>query len=395
MGAYVGSGKATLVHGDFHPAELYKGGNKRAGWKPHSESNVTAATIEHTYNDTADVVVKGNTTQLSDWYAKDGLSSQAGTPTPDAPIPITSNLPAGTYKYTSTDGIYEFTLAEELRGIGTDVDKIAFDRVSHAGSIERNIEKITLFGTESWVQEVATSSYTEYYSSLNSKAFGDTNIKCSHFVTGITSVSPVPSMSGRKTNKSVSFVIQNTLLTTANVAGFKAWLSSQNSAGNPVILLFQLATPTRTPLTFTKVSSSSAPECPMTFLTNTPSLDYPADVVDASGNILSNGAVVGTLPPLRKVGEVSDEFVPKTGLHTQNIGVIESYNGETITTPYISTTGGLDTGASVYYQLATPVITQPEPVTIPTHYPATIIETYCVNAIPTMDINCKVIDMEV
>lgn len=38
----------------------------------------------------------------------------------------------------------------------------------------------------------------------------------------------------------------------------------------------------------------------------------------------------------------------------KNIDKIDSYNGETITTSYISTTGGLDTGATVYYVLATP-----------------------------------------
>lgn len=38
----------------------------------------------------------------------------------------------------------------------------------------------------------------------------------------------------------------------------------------------------------------------------------------------------------------------------KKIGKIDSYNGETITTPYISTTGGLDTGATVYYGLETP-----------------------------------------
>ena len=36
-------------------------------------------------------------------------------------------------------------------------------------------------------------------------------------------------------------------------------------------------------------------------------------------------------------------------------GKIESYNGETITTDYISTTGQLTTGATVYYKLATPI----------------------------------------
>lgn len=34
-----------------------------------------------------------------------------------------------------------------------------------------------------------------------------------------------------------------------------------------------------------------------------------------------------------------------------NIGVIESYNGETITTDFISTTGSLSTGAFVQYVL--------------------------------------------
>ena len=38
----------------------------------------------------------------------------------------------------------------------------------------------------------------------------------------------------------------------------------------------------------------------------------------------------------------------------KKVSKIDSYNGETITTPYISTTGGLDTGATVYYGLTTP-----------------------------------------
>lgn len=38
----------------------------------------------------------------------------------------------------------------------------------------------------------------------------------------------------------------------------------------------------------------------------------------------------------------------------KKIGKIDSYNGETITTPYVSTTGGLDTGATIYYGLAAP-----------------------------------------
>jgi hypothetical protein len=52
-----------------------------------------------------------------------------------------------------------------------------------------------------------------------------------------------------------------------------------------VTVVYQLATPTRTPLTFTKNNASTAPECPMEFLTDTPSLEYPAEVFDASGTV--------------------------------------------------------------------------------------------------------------
>ena len=46
-----------------------------------------------------------------------------------------------------------------------------------------------------------------------------------------------------------------------------------------------------------------------------------------------------------------------TGKYTQMVGHIESYNGENITTPYMSTTGQLSTGAEVYYVLNEPVVT--------------------------------------
>lgn len=45
------------------------------------------------------------------------------------------------------------------------------------------------------------------------------------------------------------------------------------------------------------------------------------------------------------------------GKYTQMVGHIESYNGENITTPYMSTTGQLSTGAEVYYVLDEPVVT--------------------------------------
>lgn len=57
--------------------------------------------------------------------------------------------------------------------------------------------------------------------------------------------------------------------------------------------------------------------------------------------------------PMRSIGNVRDEFIKQDGLwyEKHNIGVIESYNGETITTDFISTTGSLSTGAFVQYVL--------------------------------------------
>ena len=60
--------------------------------------------------------------------------------------------------------------------------------------------------------------------------------------------------------------------------------------------------------------------------------------------------------PMRSIGNVRDEFIKQDGLwyEKHNIGVIESYNGETITTDFMSTTGSLSTGAFVQYVLNEP-----------------------------------------
>lgn len=57
--------------------------------------------------------------------------------------------------------------------------------------------------------------------------------------------------------------------------------------------------------------------------------------------------------PMRSIGDIRDGFVKQDGVwyEKHNIGVIESYNGETITTDFISTTGSLSTGAFVQYVL--------------------------------------------
>lgn len=59
--------------------------------------------------------------------------------------------------------------------------------------------------------------------------------------------------------------------------------------------------------------------------------------------------------PLRKVEDVADYIDYINGRVVRKIGVIDSYNNESINTPYISTTGSLTAGATIYYQLDEPV----------------------------------------
>lgn len=74
-----------------------------------------------------------------------------------------------------------------------------------------------------------------------------------------------------------------------------------------------------------------------------------------------------------------DEIDLERGVYVQRIGKIDSYNDENIETDYMSTTGSLDTGATVRYILATPITTPlPEDVLVQykalhTNYPTTTI----------------------
>lgn len=74
---------------------------------------------------------------------------------------------------------------------------------------------------------------------------------------------------------------------------------------------------------------------------------------------------------------VCDEIDCTRGVYVQHLGLIESYDGQAVTTPYMSTTGALTTGASVLYGLATPIETpladMPDISTLHTNYPNTTI----------------------
>ena len=136
------------------------------------------------------------------------------------------------------------------------------------------------------------------------------------------------------------------------------------------------ASPVRTPLTLTEVASSTAPELPMEAIEPVISQEYQRHFYDSQGVLsASNGASTSsiTIPALRSVIVPADATVytyidedgnkriadtlTRTGVglwrYQARIGVIASYNGESITTPYSSSTGALDIGAEIRYVLAT------------------------------------------
>ena len=64
MPIFKGDNWQHLYKGDGHPAALYKGSKKLAGWTEESQAGVSHAYFDDTYNDKADVVIHGKSSQV-------------------------------------------------------------------------------------------------------------------------------------------------------------------------------------------------------------------------------------------------------------------------------------------------------------------------------------------
>lgn len=88
-----------------------------------------------------------------------------------------------------------------------------------------------------------------------------------------------------------------------------------------------------------------------------PSVEYPQDI-----NVIENDIIItstGTIESQKLTYYLDNNFLAKgdyieNGKLYKKIAKIDNYNGETITGNYVSTTGGLDVGATIYYELETP-----------------------------------------
>lgn len=292
MPIYHDGKKMKPYRGYRKPVNVYYGDKKVAGWKNSTQTG-NNLTFQTTYNDTADVVVKGKTLQKSEWVHKQGLTTQSGTPTPETPIPLISNLPAGTYKTQDWKGDWwEFTLTEDLHGIGDVRDSVEWDKYSNGGFLRGRIGVKVFDGTEPLARTSAETLF-QVSSPLDFQAgpseWGDRNGYCTHYeFYSYLDFSHIPQV--RVPNLANQVFFDLALGDYNNdIPTFRAFLAAQHAAGTPVTVVYQLATPTRTPLTFTLNNASTAPECPMEFLTDTPSLEYPAEVFDASGMVKARG----------------------------------------------------------------------------------------------------------
>lgn len=190
-----------------------------------------------------------------------GKSTQNGTPTPDAPIDIVSIGDDGTISVTVNDKIANLPIVNALRGIpvtekslATYIDasgqKWCADEIDIArGVMIKRVEKAVFDGTEKWI--VYDSSYPHLFYADVDKGTTDGILNrclCSHFPYDkgslLRGANECRFAAGTNVKRFYISTSKHTDLT-----AFKNWVAEQYANGNPVTVLYELATPIETPLT--------------------------------------------------------------------------------------------------------------------------------------------------
>lgn len=304
-GIKVGENTVSPWRGDHKPVRIYHGANKIAGWEEATATG-QSVTAGNTYNDAAHVEVQGNTELQSDYMECWGGSTQDGTPSPNMPIDITPLVTAGTYKITTDYGIYEVTVPD-LHGIGDVHDKVVFDALSGNGYLDATCGNVIIDGIDKKLRKTDTTaaSFLYHIYADNAKTAG----MCSHFVHYDNYPSIYGKFSSSVADKLLFFCMKDLVsgdnATLPNADEANQWVSQ-----NPITVVYQLVTPIRTPLTFTKVGTSTVPELPLHVFedgtttpptSNMPSIDYPQTIVPASGTLTTScgdNQSIQTIPPL-------------------------------------------------------------------------------------------------
>ena len=219
-----------------------------------------------------------------------GKSTQAGTPTPAAPVDIVSVGEDGTIAVTVNSTEVEFVVPE-LRGVPvtdktlatyTDsngqmwcADEIDSERGVHV----QRVVKIELTGTEEWERTSDNEYRTNFSSILPLGTFA--GVLCSHYRPADNGVRNVHGTIIRGISGYQVFICDNT--SGNDVTSFKNALAEKRNAGNPVTVYCRLAKPVETPLSEDAIEAYEALHTnkPSTTVTNDSgaymSLEYVAD----------------------------------------------------------------------------------------------------------------------
>ena len=248
-----------------------------------------------------------------------GKSVQAGTPSPEDPVPIVSAGEGGSVDLNITGANkipYPYTDGMSKTANGIQFTVFDNGKISAQGTASGNAS-FSIMG--------AYQSYVEIYSGF---------------------LSGCPKISGAE----LRYISQELKNATDSGSGVNLALNPSFSGigyiecrildGNTVDCVFEpMLNPGNVMSPWEPYKSQSHP-------LSTPS-GLPGIPVDSGGNYTDAEGQ-------QSACDVKDYG---TGKYTQMVGHIESYNSENITTPYMSTTGQLSTGAEVYYVLDEPVVT--------------------------------------
>lgn len=112
--------------------------------------------------------------------------------------------------------------------------------------IHHSRKQVVLDGSEGW-KDSYYDTYGFFYIALTDKAYGKTNLICSHFKTSENETKYSDVVNGRNNNTNICFYPNTSIATT--LAEWKAYLAEQYANGTPVILEYELAEPETVPYT--------------------------------------------------------------------------------------------------------------------------------------------------
>lgn len=235
------------------------------------------------------------------------------SPSPPYPSPITPYVVGGTYRLPGTT--LEVT-TPNLHGKDAVRDRVVWDARSGVAWVDMQRTK-RVFSNATGLITLWGADAPNYgcYVTLQDGSQVSGGLQCSHFSLGIRDINVV-GINYATNNRTLSFNIPLSVIgaSASSTAAerrdaFGVWLSNNN-----VEVIYNLATPTRTPLTLTDNPDSTAPELPMEAFAPAVSEDYPYGVYNAGGNnLIPPAGDPIPMPILRGRGDYRDTYNVLTG----------------------------------------------------------------------------------